>query len=64
MYIEEKSDFFCFNLHLEAYGLHYLLNRFLIFNKNFLVRCIVFIEENLIILICPLCFKIRLNDCL
>ena len=30
-------DFLCFNVYLRTYGLHHFLNRFVIFNKNFLV---------------------------
>ena len=28
-------DFLCFNLYLETFGLHPFLNRFVVFNKNF-----------------------------
>ena len=55
---------FCFNLYLEIYGLHHLLNRFVIFNKNFLVPLDYVIKKNLILLICPLCFNILLKNCL
>ena len=51
----------CFNLYLETYGLHYFVSRFAMFNKNFFI---IFIKENLILLICSFCFNIRLNNCL
>ena len=64
MYVEKYVRFSCFNLCLETNGLHYFVNRFVIFNKNFLVPWIIFIKENLILLICPFCYNIRLNNCL
>ena len=36
---------FCFNLYLETYGLHYFLNRFAIFNQNFLAPLEHFYQE-------------------
>ena len=37
-YIQKNIlDFLCFDLYLKTYGLHYFLNGFVIFNKNFLV---------------------------
>ena len=30
-------DFWCFNLYLKTYGLNHFLDRFVVFNKNFLV---------------------------
>ena len=55
---------FCFNLYLEIYGLHHLLNRFVIFNKNVLMPLDHFIMKNLILLIWTLCFNILLSNCL
>ena len=46
-------------LNLETYGLHHFLNRFVIFNKNFLVPMDHFSKENLILLICRFFFNIR-----
>ena len=47
-------DFICVSLYFEmAYGLYHSLNRFLIFRKTSWCCWIIFIKENLIVLICP-----------
>ena len=59
---QNMLDFWCFNLYLETYSFHHLLNWFVIFNKNFLVPLDHFFKENTILLICQFCFNIRLYN--
>ena len=57
-------DFRCFNWYLETYGLHHFSIDLLYLIKTSWCRLIIFIKENLIHLIYPFCFNIRLNNCL